>query len=184
MNLSFSSVNLNITFYRCYFAYIISGMLFSACNPPKAGRIVHTHLVDVKEPRSHKVLKDLIAEVCPWIEGQNLVQFNECSLDKFVIKESHACPIVISTHACGSLTDQVLDKAVEMEACAIAAMPCCYTGTDKGSPYGIKRALGVSWSADIRRTYFLDSHGFHTDFSTIPLEITPLNRIIVGEDRS
>ena len=70
-----------------------------------------------------------------------------------------------------------------MNACAIAAMPCCYTGTAKGSPYGIKRALGVAWAADIRRTQFLDSNQYHVDYSTIPIEITPLNRIILAEER-
>jgi hypothetical protein len=68
-------------------------------------------------------------------------------------------------------------------ACGIAVMPCCYTGTDKGTPYGIKRALGVSWAADIRRSFYLMEHGYHSDFATIPREITPMNRILVGEKR-
>ena len=163
----------------------LTGMLFAACNPPNDDRIVKTYLVDMVEPPSHEILRDLIAEVCPWIKSHDTVQFSACPLESFAIQETEiVCPIVIATHACGTLTDKVLEEAVKMEACAIAAMPCCYTGTDKGTPYGIKRAMGVSWAADIRRTYYLDDHNFHTDYSTIPLEITPLNRIIVAEDRS
>ena len=172
----------------------LTGMLFAACNPPRQDRIVKAHLVDIVQPPSHQVLKELIAEVCPWVNDN--VQFHTSDLDSFdpmtmsnteTNKNSNTqdvCPIVIATHACGTLTDKVLEQAVKMECCAIAAMPCCYTGTDKGVPYGIKRAHGVAWAADIKRTYFLDSHHFHTDYSTIPLEITPLNRIIVAEDRS
>jgi len=172
----------------------LTGMLFAACNPPRQDRIVKTYLVDIVQPPSHQVLKELIAEVCPWVNDN--VQFLTSDLDSFdpmtmsntdtdTNKNTQdVCSIVIATHACGTLTDKVLEQAVKMECCAIAAMPCCYTGTDKGVPYGIKRAHGVAWAADIKRTYFLDSHNFHTDYSTIPLEITPLNRIIVAEDRS
>jgi len=162
----------------------LTGMLFAACNPPREDRIVMTHLVDIAQPPSHQVLKDMIAEVCPWVSDN--IQFHTMDLEEFssMPKSTDACRIVIATHACGTLTDKVLEEAVKMECCAIAAMPCCYTGTDKGVPHGIKRAHGVAWAADIKRTYFLHSHNFHTDYSTIPVEITPLNRIIVAEDRS
>ena len=162
----------------------LTGMLFAACNPPRKNRIVTTHLVDIVQPRSHQVLKDMIAEVCPWVNDN--IQFHTMDLEAFsaMPKSQDVCQIAIATHACGTLTDQVLEEAVKMGCCAIAAMPCCYTGTDKGVPHGIKRAHGVAWAADIKRTYFLHSHNFHTDYSTIPIEITPLNRIIVAEDRS
>ena len=65
----------------------------------------------------------------------------------------------------------------------VAVMPCCYTGTDYEVPYGIKRVLGVSMSADIRRCFQLQEAGYHVDFNTIPSEITPMNRIIIGENK-
>lgn len=160
----------------------LTGMLFAACNPPRAGRVVRTRLVDISEPAAHSVLKNLITEVCPWMKDE--VQFYPYSLNEYLgIDSKSACPVVIATHACGSLTDDVLDQAVAMKACGIAVMPCCYTGTDKGSPFGIKRSLGVAWAADIRRSYLLDSSGYHVDYTTIPREITPLNRIVLGEER-
>jgi len=162
-------------------------MLFAACNPPRQDRIVKTYLVDIVQPSSHQALKELIAEVCPWANDN--VQFHTSdsnSFDSMTMSNTNTnknaqnvCSIVIATHACGTLTDKVLEEAVKMECCAIAAISCCYTGTDKGVPYGIKRAHGVVWAADIKRAYFLDSHNFHTDYSTIPLKITPLNRIVV-----
>ena len=149
------------------------------------------------------------------------IHFHESPLEAFVptvVDESvdDCVNVVISTHACGSLTDLVLETATSasapasmstsststststlaypsasvpvsasasLQACAIASMPCCYTGTDKGMPYGIKRALGVAWAADLRRTMKLEERGYRTDYTCIPVEITPLNRIILGEEK-
>ncbi len=193
----------NIEVYDLCSGHGLTGMFFAACNPPTEKRIVKTICVDMVEPPSHAVLRDLIAEVCPWVNDQQTIRFDTHDLNSYVlgggrgggeegvlqqlvggVEQRKICPIVIATHACGTLTDLVLKKAISMEACAIAAMPCCYTGTDRGAPYGIKRAMGVAWAADIKRTFLLEEHNYHTDFSTIPLEITPLNRIIVAEDRS
>lgn len=160
----------------------LTAMLFTACNPPRKDRIVTTHLVDIKQPPSHQVLRDLITEVCPWVD--DLVTFHESDIDSFIPPTSGKIPITIATHACGSLTDKILEAAVKNSSSFMALMPCCYTGTDNGMPYGIKRAMGVAWTADIKRVLELESHGYHTDFSTIPKEITPLNRIIIAEDRS
>ena len=101
--------------------------------------------------------------------------------------------IVISTHACGMLTDRVIeyccastpinnnnhnDDQEQQEqqeqqknnnnnhkVSGVAVMPCCYTGTDYEVPYGIKRVLGVSMSADIRRCFTLQEAGYHVDFT-------------------
>eukprot|EP00551_Chaetoceros_affinis_P004393 CAMPEP_0203670220 /NCGR_PEP_ID=MMETSP0090-20130426/6369_1 /ASSEMBLY_ACC=CAM_ASM_001088 /TAXON_ID=426623 /ORGANISM="Chaetoceros affinis, Strain CCMP159" /LENGTH=405 /DNA_ID=CAMNT_0050535043 /DNA_START=243 /DNA_END=1457 /DNA_ORIENTATION=+ len=147
----------------------LTGMLFAACNPPSKNRIVNTILVDQTEPPSHKVLREMLEGVCPWLKEDGSIQFESMPLEDFgkmkreeeegkeeEEEEEETSPsnksdsvieakIVIATHACGSLTDQVLELAVDISACGIAAMPCCYTGTDKGTPYGIKRAMGVSW---------------------------------------
>ena len=163
---------------------------YTACNPPSKHRIVNTILVDQTEPPSHKILRNLIGEVCPWLNNNDSVKFETMSLEEFgkeyarTDSNNGEARAVIATHACGNLTDKVLELAVDLGACGIAAMPCCYTGTDKGTPYGIKRALGVSWAADIRRSFYLNENKYHSDFSSIPTEITPMNRIIIGEDRS
>ncbi|KAK1743632.1 hypothetical protein QTG54_005229, partial [Skeletonema marinoi] len=81
----------------------LTGMLFAACNPP--GRLkasMRVLLVDQSEPQSHSILRDLISEVCPWAD-----------LDDYVTKSlsdvaTDEASIIISTHACGSLTDDVI----------------------------------------------------------------------------
>lgn len=191
-----------------------TGMLYAACNPPRtrngSSERIDVVLVDRTEPPSHRILKDCIAEICPWIrpmddgdddfafdDQNNRIRFVTATLEEFAAnsprneeKSSNSLSsssIVLSTHACGSLTDSVIDFCIlsgtpgSQPVSAMALMPCCYTGTDAGVPYGIRRALGVSMSADIRRSFLLQEAGYHVDFATIPSEITPMNRIIVGE---
>ena len=99
-------------------------------------------------------------------------------------RRRNSTTIVISTHACGSLTDMVLEYASSIDAASIAVMPCCYTGTSEGAPYGVRRMLGVGIAADVRRSFALQDAGdYHVDFAAIPRAITPMNRIIVAERR-
>lgn len=175
----------------------LTGMLFAACNPQRRSSKsmkVTASLVDRFEPPSHQQLRETIAEVCPWIRGEESIRFTPSTLDAY-FEESESksndnaddgpnhASVIISTHACGSLTDDVLQYAIDSKSAAIAVMPCCYTGTDKGSPYGVRRALGVSMAADVGRSFFLQDCGYHVDFATIPIEVTPMNRIIVAERR-
>ncbi|KAL7514374.1 hypothetical protein ACHAXN_011555 [Cyclotella atomus] len=176
-----------ITIYDLCSGHGLTGMMFVACNPPRGNyrQLVRAVLVDQSKPQSHNVLREIISEVCPWVTADT-IQFESCSLEDFKSKTNDMegnASIVISTHACGSLTDTVLSYAVDKHASAVAVMPCCYTGTDQGTPYGLRRMLGVSLSADVRRSFYLQDHEYHGDFATIPKAITPMNRIIVGEKR-
>jgi hypothetical protein len=185
----------------------LTGMIFLACNPP--GRIIDIDgnsimitatCIDIVEPKSHNVLRGIIAEICPWVGVDGAVSFITSSLEEYATaviaarqeqqqqRRRHGATtmetVVISTHACGSLTDKVLHYASTINASSIAVMPCCYTGTADGAPYGIKRILGVSLAADIRRSFALQECGaYHVDFASIPKSITPMNRIIVAERR-
>ena len=171
----------------------LTGMLFSACNPQRSSKSpkVTVALVDRFEPPSHRQLRETIAEVCPWVRGEDVIRYVPSTLDAYFqesesnkVNDGSTCAsVMISTHACGSLTDDVLQYAIDSESAAIAVMPCCYTGTAKGTPYGIRRALGVSMAADVRRSFFLQEYGYHVDWATIPIEVTPMNRIIVAERR-
>ena len=166
---------------------------------------IYVTLVDFRESKVFPSLLSMIQQVCPWMVHVD-IYFPTMSLqhyftskqqqqqrqeDVLVDKKTnpdHTYPIsthlVVAIHACGSLTDDILSWAVSFRSIsAIAVMPCCYTGTDVGMPYGLQRALGVSWNADIRRTLLLQQYGYHVDLGCIPKEITPMNRIIFGEKR-
>ncbi|KAL7488636.1 hypothetical protein ACHAW6_014226 [Cyclotella cf. meneghiniana] len=176
-----------ITIHDLCAGHGLTGMLFVACNPPRdksRGEHIRAVLVDRSKPQSHEIVRDIISEVCPWV-NTNSVKFVSSSLEHYVstAKVERGSSIIISTHACGSLTDDVLRFSVDQQAAAVAVMPCCYTGTDAGVPYGLRRILGVSLSADVRRSFFMQSEGYHVDFATIPRAITPMNRIVIAEQR-
>jgi len=156
-----------------------TGMLFAACSPSLN---VHVKLYDRTCPPSHDVIRKAMERVCPHLEDR--VEYRICDLkDETSLSLSPSPSMVVAVHACGSLTDSVLSYATSISAASIAVMPCCYTGTNPQAPYGLKRIFGSSWSSDIARSYLLSSHGYHTDFSSIPACITPMNRIIVAESR-
>ncbi|KAG1676328.1 hypothetical protein FOA52_001123 [Chlamydomonas sp. UWO 241] len=112
---------------------------------------------------------------------------------------------LVAVHACGGLTDVTLSLAVSLHA-RVAAMPCCYGGTattksaggpaaaagggpggggrGRGVPLGVRRALGVSLSADVARSFNLAAQGYDVDWSAVPMRITPMNRILIGEPRA
>lgn len=86
--------------------------------------------------------------------------------------------IVVSSHACGSLTDLVLDRAVSAGA-RVAVLPCCHDlqTCDSGN-------LG-SWMAsdlavDAVRALKLQARGYQVHTASIPETVTPKNRLLMG----
>ncbi|MEW5315858.1 MAG: hypothetical protein WDW38_007259 [Sanguina aurantia] len=89
-------------------------------------------------------------------------------------------PSILAVHACGNATDRCLDIAA-LWRCPVAVMPCCYTSTARGSPFGVRRALGTSVAADVHRSYRLDAAGYvSVDWLCIPQAITDMNRILLA----
>jgi hypothetical protein len=89
-----------------------------------------------------------------------------------------AADIVVSSHACGSLTDRVLDAAIAATA-TVAVLPCCHEmGTCDAGPLAgwVDGALAI----DVVRAMRLESHGYHVRTQTIPRAITPKNRLLIG----
>ena len=123
----------------------LTGMLFAACNHlERLKNSMKVVLVDQSEPESHSILRNLISDVCPWVNEATVV-FVESDLDGYTkFKQRHSsdeASIITSTHACGSLTDDVIKYAVQSSAASVTVMPCCYTGTAKGSPFGVQRMI-------------------------------------------
>ena len=85
----------------------------------------------------------------------------------------------MSSHACGALTDIVLDRAVSARA-RVAVLPCCHdlAELDGGSLSGwMERSLAI----DVMRAVRLEQRGYHVWTQTIPAAITPKNRLLVGD---
>lgn len=90
--------------------------------------------------------------------------------------------LVVSVHACGALSDVVLDRAIAARA-AVALLPCCHDARacDTGGLLGF---LPLPLAVDATRVARLRAAGYEVLTQTIPAEITPENRLIVGLPRS
>ena len=92
--------------------------------------------------------------------------------------ELHADDLVVSSHACGALTDVVLNRAVAVRA-RVAVLPCCHNlvANDTGSLTGwVDGALAI----DIMRAVRLEQQGYRVWTQAIPVEITPKNRLLMA----
>ena len=90
--------------------------------------------------------------------------------------------VVVSSHACGDLSDRVLDRASAARA-RVAVLPCCHdlaTG-DSGELAGwVAGGLAI----DLVRALRLKQQGYRIWTQTIPPAITPMNRLLLGEPRA
>ncbi len=86
--------------------------------------------------------------------------------------------LVVSVHACGALSDTVLDRAIEARA-PVALLPCCHDEArcDTG---GLRGFLPVPLAVDATRVARLRQARYDVLTQTIPAEITPHNRLLLG----
>jgi len=90
----------------------------------------------------------------------------------------HETDIVVSSHACGALTDLVLSRASTARA-RVAVLPCCHDEEtcDMG---GLGGWLESSLAIDVVRAARLEASGYRVWTQTIPADITPKNRLLLG----
>lgn len=87
--------------------------------------------------------------------------------------------LVVSVHACGGLTDLVLERAMAAR-CRVAVLPCCHDlrTADAG---GLQGWLDGPLAVDVTRAALLRSRGYRVYTQTIPGDITPKNRLLMAE---
>ena len=93
----------------------------------------------------------------------------------------NAGDVIVSCHACGALTDHILDAAVAASA-RVAVLPCCQDleTCDAGPLAGW---LDGPMAVDAMRAMRLEAAGFTVRTQTIPATITPKNRLLIGIPR-
>jgi methyltransferase family protein len=129
--------------------------------------------VDKIRPPSSARLHDALVSAWPRLAGR--VTFMESALDSVSIEPDD---IVVSSHACGALTDFVLDRAVAARA-RVAVLPCCHDlgVNDAGALTGwVEAPLAI----DIRRAQRLEQRGYRVWTQAIPAGVTPKNRLLMG----
>jgi hypothetical protein len=134
-------------------------------------------VVDTTLPPSSAKLHGVLVGEWPRLAGR--VEFIARGLDEVDIRSSD---VVVSSHACGDLTDRVLERA-SAAAARVAVLPCCHNlaTCDAGALSGwVDKPLAI----DIMRAMRLQQRGYRTWTQIIPAEITPKNRLLIGELRS
>jgi len=93
--------------------------------------------------------------------------------------ELAATDVVVSSHACGSLTDEILTGAMRASA-RVVVLPCCHDAAtcDLG---GVGGWLDASLAIDVTRAARLRSQGYTVSTQRIPRAITPKNRLLLAE---
>lgn len=130
--------------------------------------------VDQHLPESSATL--LRTLTAAWPRLTNRLRFVKSALEEMPLQRDD---LVVSVHACGSLTDLVIERAVDAGA-RLAVLPCCHNldGADLG---GLQGWLDGPLAMDAARVARLRSHGYQVVTQLIPEDITPKNRLLLAE---
>ena len=129
--------------------------------------------VDPALPKSAAKLHDALVGAWPRLAGR--VTFVSGGPDDVTIEPDD---VVVSCHACGGLTDRILDRAIQARA-RVAVLPCCHDikTCDVGDLTGwVDAALAI----DVVRAQRLRAAGYTVKTQTISAEITPKNRLLLA----
>ena len=144
---------------------------------------------DTHLPPSCAKVHDALAGSWPRLAGR--VAFESQGLDQV---ELHPGDVVVSSHACGALTDVVLERVVAARA-RVAVLPCCHhLEIGGGNPFLSAEARGAKaeglpdlsgWldgalAIDVMRAVRLEQQGYRVWTQTIPADVTPKNRLLLA----
>lgn len=134
-------------------------------------------VVDTALPPSGLRVRDELTKAWPRLAGR--IEFVASALEDVALTSGD---VVVSSHACGDLTDRVLERAVAARA-RVAVLPCCHdlATCDAGPLSGwIDHPLAI----DVLRAVRLEQQCYRVWTQTIPAAITPKNRLLLGEPRA
>ena len=130
-------------------------------------------VVDKAIPASSAKLHEVLVDAWPRLAGR--ISFIVRELEDLEIVGTD---VVVSSHACGALTDRILERATASRA-RVAVLPCCHdlATCDAGALSGwVDGPVAI----DIVRAMRLEQQGYRVWTQTIPAEITPKNRLLIG----
>jgi Methyltransferase domain len=131
-------------------------------------------LVDQSFPASASTLAQ--AMVFEWRRLDGRVSRQERPIETTALQEGD---VVVSVHACGGLTDRVIDAAVAAGA-RLAVLPCCHD-LNRAEIRGLTGWLPGPLAVDVTRVMKLREQGWNVWTQTIPEEISPKNRLLIAE---
>ncbi|MET0343406.1 MAG: methyltransferase [Polyangiales bacterium] len=129
--------------------------------------------IDAALPESAVPLHRALSEVWPALAARVTLASGDLART-----ELHASDVVVSTHACGALTDLVLARAASAGA-RVAVLPCCHD-TQRCASGGLTGWLDPALAIDVTRAATLRAAGYEVHTQHIPEAITPKNRLLLG----
>ncbi len=139
--------------------------------------------IDLRRPPSAAKIAAVLERRWPHLAGR--VTYDERKLAEATLPEMSTSAaggpggLLISVHACGMLTDDVIALALAQRT-RVAVMPCCHVlgRSDQGALLGW---LPGPMAVDVMRAERLRSAGYRVRTKTIPADITVQNRLLMGE---
>ena len=130
-------------------------------------------ILDTALPPSCGKLHEAVLKAWPRLAGR--VVFASHAMDAAEIRSTD---VVVSSHACGALTDRVLALAAAARA-RVAVLPCCHD-VGRGDTGERSGWVDAALAMDIVRAMRLEAQGYQIWTQTIPADITPKNRLLMG----
>ncbi len=130
--------------------------------------------VDQRIPKSAATLEAALG--AEWPRLRDRVRFIETDLRNVSLQRDD---LVVSAHACGGLTDLILERAVDVGA-RVAVLPCCHD-LKTGDLGGLEGWLEGPLAMDVTRVSRLRARGYRVCTQLIPGDITPKNRLLMAE---
>ena len=131
-------------------------------------------VVDTRLPASARKLSRAITRAWPRLTGR--IVLAEGGLEEVPLAASD---LVVSVHACGSLTDTVLARAALARA-RVAVLPCCHDLTDNDTG-GLAGWMDGPLAIDATRALTLRAVGYSVRTQRLPAGITEKDRLLMGE---
>ena len=129
--------------------------------------------VDTSLPLNATKLSEAILNTWPRIVGR--IHWVEAPLEDIAVTQDD---LIVSSHACGRLTDQIIDQSINAGA-RLGVLPC-YHDLGRSDTGGLEGWVDGPLAVDVTRAARLRNAGYTVITQRIPSEITPKNRLLMG----
>lgn len=126
--------------------------------------------IDPDPPASAARIAEVLVEAWPRLADR--VELRAARLADVALEPGD---VVVSIHACGALTDDVLAAAVAARA-RVAVLPCCHEHVR----LPLAGWLGDALAIDVARAQRLEAAGYAVAAQAIDPAITPKHRLLIG----
>ena len=134
-------------------------------------------VVDKALPPSSGRLHETLVAAWPRLSGR--ITFVPAGIEDVALFPTD---LVVSAHACGHLSDVVLACAVAVRA-RVAVLPCCHD-LDVNDDADLTGWVDGPLAVDVTRALQLKQQGYRIWTQLISADITPKNRLLIGEPLS